>query len=238
MHPYSPWAPSVHTHRPNAQITQPPCRSAKLRVTQAQNRSSDRDTRLCCSTYCVTPLGARLASDWPRLAAAIAVSKCERSSHELISAFAATAVPSDQPSEEKALINRAGIAMQTRSAIKKAILLVSENNGHLSQSERAFQTGGKTRATCQCADTTLLVSLNMASAPVGCMYRVTPIYEEISGVELPDCMYRVANVYGETCAANVPNGGVSGSCSVNVSSRNHVGSGCDSCLPVCSRVSN
>lgn len=120
MHPYSPWAPSVHTHRPNAQITQPPCRSAKLRVTQAQNRSSDRDTRLCCSTYCVTPLGARLASDWPRLAAAIAVSKCERSSHELISAFAATAVPSDQPSEEKALINRAGIAMQTRSAIKKS----------------------------------------------------------------------------------------------------------------------
>lgn len=98
--------------------------------------------------------------------------------------------------------------MQTRSAIKKAILLVSENNGHLSQSERAFQTGGKTRATCQCADTTLLVSLNMASAPVGCMYRVTPIYEEISGVELPDCMYRVANVYGETCAANVPNGGM------------------------------
>ncbi|XP_075557573.1 aaRS-interacting multifunctional protein 2 isoform X1 [Dermacentor variabilis] len=48
----------------------------------------------------------------------------------------------------------------------------------------------------------------MASVPVGCMYRVTPIYEEINAVELPNCMYRVANVYGETCAANVPNGGM------------------------------
>lgn len=103
--------------------------------------------------------------------------------------------------------------MQTRSAIKNAILLVSENNGHLSQSERAFQTGGKTRATCHCADkTSRLFSLNMASAPVACcMYRVKPIYEEIGAVELPDCMYRVASVYGESSAANVPNGEVSGS---------------------------
>uniref|UniRef100_L7M307 Putative aminoacyl trna synthase complex-interacting multifunctional protein 2 n=1 Tax=Rhipicephalus pulchellus TaxID=72859 RepID=L7M307_RHIPC len=45
----------------------------------------------------------------------------------------------------------------------------------------------------------------MASpAPVGCMYRVTPIYEAIASVELPNCMYRVASVYGET--ANIPNG--------------------------------
>ncbi|KAH7943566.1 aminoacyl tRNA synthase complex-interacting multifunctional protein 2 [Rhipicephalus sanguineus] len=43
-----------------------------------------------------------------------------------------------------------------------------------------------------------------SSAPVGCMYRVTPIYEEITSVELPSCMYRVASVYGET--SNIPNG--------------------------------
>lgn len=54
---------------------------------------------------------------------------------------------------------------------------------------------------------TQLVSLNMASAaPVGCMYRVTPIYQEIASVELPTCMYRVASVYGGTSAANMPNG--------------------------------
>ncbi|KAL1472942.1 hypothetical protein MTO96_022713 [Rhipicephalus appendiculatus] len=47
----------------------------------------------------------------------------------------------------------------------------------------------------------------MASpAPVGCMYRVTPIYEEIASVELPNCMYRVASVYGETSTTNIPNG--------------------------------
>lgn len=54
----------------------------------------------------------------------------------------------------------------------------------------------------------VLVPLNMSSVPVGHMYRVKPIYEEIVSVELPTCMYRIPSVYAETRAANIPNGGM------------------------------
>lgn len=49
----------------------------------------------------------------------------------------------------------------------------------------------------------------MASAPVGShMYRVKPIYDEITAVELPRCMYSVASVYGESRVASMANGEV------------------------------
>lgn len=51
----------------------------------------------------------------------------------------------------------------------------------------------------------------MASTPVSSqMYRVKPIYDEITAVELPRCMYSVASVYGESRVTNITNGEVSG----------------------------